>query len=155
MSEPKTRAQAIAALAEVPKRRAALDDFERTAIDAARAGGASWAEIAIALGLSSRQAAEQRRARLTGERQQNIDNLQRALEQLRKHLPGEGTPATNLARQTVDIALEAPPGQQIDLARFITADLRYEARKHPAIAAALRRIAALTHVDSAHAGPQS
>ncbi len=159
MPEPADRAEAIAALARVSHLRAAVDDFERTAIDAARTGGASWAEIATALGLASRQAAEQRRARLKGggpERQHKIDNLRRALENLAKLL--ETTPTTgsvHLARQTLTIALDAPPGQQIDLARLIVGDLRQHAGTRPLIAAAIGRIAALTSIDSTHTRPQN
>lgn len=153
---PRTRAAAIAALAEVSLFRAALDDFERSAIDTARAGGASWAEIAAALGMASRQAAEQRRARLGGERQHNIDKLRQALETLATLLDGlPATGAVALAADTVALALEAPPGQQIDLARLVVDDLRGPAGKHPRIAAATRRIAALVAVDSAHVPHQT
>jgi hypothetical protein len=44
--------------------RARLDAEELALIDGARRAGATWAEIAAALGLTSRQAAEQRRLRL-------------------------------------------------------------------------------------------
>jgi hypothetical protein len=51
-------------LAAVAAARAALDDRELRLIDQARRDGATWAQIAAALGLTSRQAAEQRRHRL-------------------------------------------------------------------------------------------
>jgi hypothetical protein len=152
---PSSRTAAIDALADVSLLRAALDEFERSAIDTARTGGASWAEIAAALGLASRQAAEQRRARLGGgspapgrPRQHNIDNLRRALHNLATLLDnatdtaGNGTVA--LARDTIRIALDAPPGQQIDLARLAVADLRGYAGERPKIAAAVRRVTVLT-----------
>jgi hypothetical protein len=44
--------------------RARLDASELELVDRARRAGATWAEIAEALGLTSRQAAEQRRLRL-------------------------------------------------------------------------------------------
>ena len=44
--------------------RARLDAADLAAIDRARRDGATWADIAAALGLTSRQAAEQRRLRL-------------------------------------------------------------------------------------------
>jgi acid phosphatase family membrane protein YuiD len=63
---PGSHQELIAALALIPAMREDLDATERAAIDAARRCGASWAEIATALGLRSRQAAEQRRLRLDG-----------------------------------------------------------------------------------------
>jgi hypothetical protein len=53
-----------AELAAIAAARDALDDRELAAIDAARRSGSTWAEVATALGLASRQAAEQRRRRL-------------------------------------------------------------------------------------------
>lgn len=150
---PTSRTAAIEALAEVPLLRTALDDFERATIDAARAGGASWAEIAAALGLATRQAAEQRRARLGGApRQRNIDKLEKALHTLAALL--DATPETDrtgtvtLARRTIDLALDAPPGQRIDLARLAIHDLGPHAGTHPKVAAALRRVAALVRPES-------
>ncbi|MGK5684626.1 hypothetical protein [Actinoplanes sp. URMC 104] len=48
----------------MPAARARLDAEELELIDRARRDGATWGEIAEALGLGSRQAAEQRRLRL-------------------------------------------------------------------------------------------
>lgn len=53
--------QALVALREL---RALLDEWEPQLIGAARAAGASWAELAPALGVASRQAAERRYLRL-------------------------------------------------------------------------------------------
>jgi hypothetical protein len=64
---PPDRAEVLAALAFVPRLRRELDGLERAAIDVARRSGASWSDIALALGLGSRQAAEQRRLRLGGD----------------------------------------------------------------------------------------
>src|SRR3954466_2033951 len=51
----------LAALSAIPAARARLDAEELTLIDRARRAGATWAEIAEALGLTNRQGAEQRR----------------------------------------------------------------------------------------------
>jgi len=56
---------ALPALRTIPAERARLDARELALIDQARREGATWAEVAEALGLGSRQAAEQRRLRLT------------------------------------------------------------------------------------------
>jgi len=55
----------LSALRAIPAERARLDARELTLIDQARREGATWAEVAEALSLGSRQAAEQRRLRLT------------------------------------------------------------------------------------------
>ncbi|WP_127501297.1 hypothetical protein [Actinoplanes solisilvae] len=54
----------LADLRAIPSARARLDVEELDLIDRARRDGATWGEIADALGLGSRQAAEQRRLRL-------------------------------------------------------------------------------------------
>jgi hypothetical protein len=54
----------LTGLASLRIQRADLDERELDLIDRARHGGATWAQIATALGLTSRQAAEQRRQRL-------------------------------------------------------------------------------------------
>jgi DNA-binding transcriptional MerR regulator len=54
----------LSELRAVQAARARLDASELELIDRARRSGATWAEIAEALGLTSRQAAEQRRLRL-------------------------------------------------------------------------------------------
>ncbi len=60
-------AVALSALSHVEAVRRALDSAERDLIQAARTAGAGWAPIAAALGLRSRQAAEQRWLRLSGD----------------------------------------------------------------------------------------
>ncbi|MFY1671858.1 hypothetical protein ACN27G_18090 [Plantactinospora sp. WMMB334] len=60
------RLDPVAALRLLGGLRAGLDEAERQLIEAARAERASWARIATALGLASRQAAEQRWVRLCG-----------------------------------------------------------------------------------------
>jgi hypothetical protein len=59
-------AAVLAALAQLGGLRRAIDYAERDLIDTARRRGVGWGEIARALGLRSRQAAEQRRLRLVG-----------------------------------------------------------------------------------------
>jgi hypothetical protein len=56
--------QTLAALAAVRQLRERLDEWEPRLIAAARAAGASWAQLAPALGVASRQAAERRFLRL-------------------------------------------------------------------------------------------
>ncbi|MFY1693569.1 hypothetical protein [Plantactinospora sp. WMMB782] len=56
----------LAAMRLLAGLRAGLDEAERQLIEAARQRRASWAQIATALGLASRQAAEQRWVRLSG-----------------------------------------------------------------------------------------
>ncbi|GIE96840.1 hypothetical protein [Paractinoplanes rishiriensis] len=51
-------------LRKIPAARQRLDAEELALIDRCRRAGATWAEVAEALGLASRQAAEQRRLRL-------------------------------------------------------------------------------------------
>lgn len=58
--------QALAALVAVRELRARLDEWEPTLIAAARAAGASWTQLAPALGVASRQAAERRFLRVQG-----------------------------------------------------------------------------------------
>lgn len=55
----------LARLRALRARRARLDDEERRLIAAARDSGASWQDIATALGIRTRQGAEQRYRRLT------------------------------------------------------------------------------------------
>jgi len=55
---------ALDELAEVTATRRDLDTLERDRITAARRAGASWERIASALGIRSRQGAEQRYHRL-------------------------------------------------------------------------------------------
>src|SRR5262245_50350739 len=59
-----TASELLAALTTVRNVRAYLDQWEPALIGAARSRGMTWAQIAPALGLSSRQAAERRYLRL-------------------------------------------------------------------------------------------
>ena len=133
---PPVRPEVVAALRLIPALREELDGIEREVIDAARRSGASWTEIASALGLRSRQAAEQRRLRLGAgagrdaaearqrrRRQRSVDRvageravaLRAAVEDLVTVLDREvpapaGPPTLGLARRTLRIASEADPG---------------------------------------------
>lgn len=146
---PPVRAEIVAALRLIPALREELDEVERAVIDAARRSGASWTEVASALGLRSRQAAEQRRLRLGAgagrdatearqrrQRQRSVDRaageravaLRAAVEELltvldREAAASSGPPAVGLARRTLRIALEADPGAVVDLARLAVEDL--------------------------------
>jgi hypothetical protein len=140
------RTEALAAIAGIPAQRAELDGVERGAIDAARRAGASWTDIAAALGLHSRQAAEQRRLRLGAadaasdpaavrarrRRQQNLDTragtaiiaLRAAAADLATGLERAPTrPSIRLALTTLRMAADAEPGPLVDLVRLALADL--------------------------------
>ncbi|WP_213453402.1 hypothetical protein [Rhizomonospora bruguierae] len=121
--------ETLAAIALV---RAELDGAERRAIERARAGGLTWQRVARALGLGSRQAAEQRWLRLTRSqrgRQEFVDNrvlleLRAAVESLRiqlRHGAAEGP--VGLARTSLDLAAQAPPGPLHDLVGAALDDL--------------------------------
>ncbi|CAM5661947.1 type III effector protein [Streptomyces viridifaciens] len=56
--------QALAALVLLRELRARLADWEAPLVEAARAGGATWADLARPMGVASRQAAENRYLRL-------------------------------------------------------------------------------------------
>jgi hypothetical protein len=58
------RAEALVALAALRRLRDRLDAWEPELIEAARADGASWADLAPVLGVASRQAAERRYLRM-------------------------------------------------------------------------------------------
>ncbi|GAA5183885.1 hypothetical protein GCM10023322_24150 [Rugosimonospora acidiphila] len=147
---PPAGEELVDALRLIPALREDLDGIERATIDAARRAGASWTEIASALGLRSRQAAEQRRLRLGAsdagrdatearrrrQRQRSVDNaagegaagLRAAVEDLvnglgRMAVPGAARPAVVLARRTLLVALDADPGALVDLARLAIDDL--------------------------------
>jgi len=121
-----------------------LDRRELDLIDRARHSGATWAQIAAALGLTSRQAAEQRRHRLrsvTLARQQDQDfayaesiaALRTAVLDLHRHLAadrvwdGRFTRAA-LIRRTLEAAIDAAPGGLFSLTAQALADLRLSGR---------------------------
>jgi uncharacterized NAD(P)/FAD-binding protein YdhS len=119
--------------------RAALDRHERDLIDRARRAGATWAQVAEALGLASRQAAEQRRQRLAAATRRaaagddrrygdRIVALRATVAVLHARIAADSGWDTRfvraeLVRGTVAAAVEAEPGALFALARAAAADL--------------------------------
>ncbi|MFI6821981.1 hypothetical protein ACIBJE_13645 [Micromonospora sp. NPDC050187] len=119
--------------------RARLDERELELIDRARHAGATWAQVAAALGLGSRQAAEQRRQRLAALRRSrrqerdvaysariaairsSVHDLQRWIEADRRW-DGRFRRAA-LVRRTAELALDADPGPLYALAGLLAVDL--------------------------------
>jgi hypothetical protein len=116
------------------------DEAERELIEKARASGIGWGAIAKALGLRSRQAAEQRWLRLcaverrdpTSERRRRhgqhivdetagvqIERLRRAVIAAHKQVK-----RPELLRQTLAAAVDAPPGALFELAQKAADDAR-------------------------------
>lgn len=129
----------IAHLADVRNARVRLDERELELIDRARHAGVTWAEIAAALGLGSRQAAEQRRQRLAVARRSRRQALDRrysariaalrvAVADLQRWIDADRGwdarfPAAALVRGTAAHALDSAPGALYALARHLVADL--------------------------------
>ena len=129
----------LAGLAEVRAARAQLDEREAELIDRARHDGATWAQIATALGLGSRQAAEQRRQRLTAARRALRHDLDRGysaqIAAMREAVAELGRWISTdrrwdsrfrraaLVRSTVEAAPDAAPGSLYALAVHLRADL--------------------------------
>ncbi|MET8233031.1 hypothetical protein ABZS77_20410 [Micromonospora sp. NPDC005298] len=129
----------LAELADVQATRVGLDERELDLIDRARHGGATWAQVAAALGLGSRQAAEQRRQRLVvarRARRQHLDLglpsqivvLRTAVADLDRWIAADRRwdgrfRRAALVRGTVDAALDAAPGPLYALALHLVADL--------------------------------
>jgi hypothetical protein len=132
-------ATALAQLSEVPAARARLDEQELELIDRARYAGATWTQIAAVLGLTSRQAAQQRHQRLVAglrSRQEVADRryapgivaLRGAVAALYRWIRADRRwdarfVRAALVRETVTAALDAPPGALYALAAHISADL--------------------------------
>ncbi|MEU8209634.1 hypothetical protein AB0B85_10590 [Micromonospora sp. NPDC049044] len=135
-------------LAEIRATRARLDEQELEIIDRARHDGATWAQIATALGLGSRQAAEQRRQRLAAarwSRRQHLDlRLPPQIAALRSAVADLGRwvdadrrwdgrfRRAALVRSTVDAALDAAPGSLYALTVHLAADLAEAGERLPA-----------------------
>ncbi|GAB3059757.1 hypothetical protein [Micromonospora schwarzwaldensis] len=149
----------VARLAEIGPARARLDEQELELIDRARHDGATWAEIAGALGLSSRQAAEQRRQRLLAARRSRLGRLDRAwstevvalraaVSDLHRWIATDRAwdgrfRRAALVRDTAASALDAAPGPLYALAAYLVADLTGVGPRLPAPArSAADRIAA-------------
>ncbi|MGC5380897.1 hypothetical protein ACPXB1_20705 [Micromonospora sp. DT68] len=126
-------------LTDVRVTRTGLDEQELDLIDRARHGGATWAQIATALGLGTRQAAEQRRQRLLAarrSRRQYLDlslspqivALRAAVVDLDRWIGADRLWDTRfrraaLVRSTVYVALDAAPGSLYALALHLVTDL--------------------------------
>ncbi|MEV4497105.1 hypothetical protein AB0J84_15570 [Micromonospora arborensis] len=137
----------LAQLADVRAARARLDEQELELIDRARHDGATWAQIAEALGLGSRQAAEQRRQRLVAarwSRRQHLDSgysariaaLRTAVADVGRWIAADRRWDTRftraaLVRSTVDAALDAVPGSLYALALHLMADLAEAGERLP------------------------
>ena len=130
-------------LRDIAAARTALEARELAALDSARRQGATWADIAEALGVGSRQAAEQRRQRLTAaaarrsrSRQQDLDisygqrivTLRTAIAALHRRIGADRRWDTRfvraaLVRDTIAAAVEARPGPLFSLAKDAVTDL--------------------------------
>jgi len=122
-------------LRRIPAARARLDADELALIDKARRAGATWADIATALGLASRQAAEQRRLRLATAAapcQQDLDEaiagLRVAAVELHRRVGADRRwdgrfVRARLVRETLDAAVTAPSGPMFSLVNDVVGDL--------------------------------
>ncbi|GAA2584427.1 hypothetical protein GCM10010435_72830 [Winogradskya consettensis] len=127
-------------LAEIGPARARLEERELELIERARQGGATWGQVAGALGLGSRQAAEQRRQRLVAAARGRRDDhdfryahsivvLRAAVTELHRSIAadrrwGSRFTRAELVRVTVETALDAAPGGLFALAAQAVDDLR-------------------------------
>ncbi|MFI2710695.1 hypothetical protein ACH495_11270 [Micromonospora sp. NPDC018662] len=149
----------VARLAEIGPARARLDERELELIERARHDGATWAEIAGALGLGSRQAAEQRRHRLVAARRSRLGRLDRAwsaevvalraaVTDLHRWIDADRAwdgrfRHAALVRSTCAAARDADPGPLYALAAYLVGDLAAVGPRLPAPArSAADRIAA-------------
>ena len=154
----KDRDELLAALTGLAALRRELDEVERDLIQDARDAGASWARLATALGLASRQAAEQRMLRLQGESRRDpewarssraqlarrresettLDDLARCADAAHRELRAQPDlgPRARLAAATLRQARHAPAGSLFDLVERALADLGPQhAAGRPAVAA--------------------
>jgi hypothetical protein len=129
----------LSGLRAVPAARASLDATELSLIDQARREGATWSDIAAALGLSTRQAAEQRRLRLAtaalrvppdlDERYgEQIAALRTAAAELHRRIGADRRwdsrfPRAKLVRETLAAAPDAPAGSLFALVAAVVEDL--------------------------------
>ena len=126
-------------LADLRADRVRMDERERDLIDRARQQGATWTHIAAALGLASRQAAQQRHQRLivaARSRRHELDvayaeriaSLRAAVVELDQWISTDRRwesrfRRAGLVRATATAALDAAPGALHALASHIAADL--------------------------------
>lgn len=141
---PKDSAEVLRALAGMAALRRELDEIERDLIQDARDSGVSWARVATALELASRQAAEQRLLRLQGERGRDpgrarssrarrggrdgpaiLGDLAKAADAAHRELRARTDPGpdVNLAAATLRQARLASSGSLFDLVGRALADL--------------------------------
>jgi hypothetical protein len=125
-------------LAGIGAARREVDGAERELIAAARAQGHGWAAIAAALGLRSRQAAEQRWLRLCSldkrdpgpqrarrREQQSVDSVAgHQIVRLREAAIAayRQVKGPDLLKQTLAAAIDAPPGALFELASKAVGD---------------------------------
>ncbi|TCC00552.1 hypothetical protein E0H26_02400 [Micromonospora zingiberis] len=134
-------------LAGIRTARDHLDEAELDLIDQARQAGATWHQVGAALGLGSRQAAEQRRQRLAAGRRARrvtadrrwpgeVAGLRALLAGLHRWIEADRRwdgrfSGAALTRHTIALALDAEPGALHDLARHVAADLATAGRRLP------------------------
>ncbi|MFI6229343.1 hypothetical protein ACIBCR_18750 [Micromonospora echinospora] len=153
-------------LADVSVDRARLDERELELIDRARHAGATWAQVAAALGLGSRQAAEQRRQRLAALRRSRrqkrdlaysarIAAIRSAVLDLQRWIATDRRwdgrfRRAALVRSTAELALDADPGPLHALATLLVADLSAAgaARLPAPVAAARANLEGLLSMDN-------
>ncbi|WP_155375457.1 hypothetical protein [Catellatospora vulcania] len=130
----------VGALADLRDLRAAIDHAERDLLAAARRRGVSWARVAAALGLRTRQAAEQRATRLaaqvaaqSGDCQHCVDTTlvaelrsaaRAAAGQMAADPSWDGVePCAALVRTGLTAAVDAPAGALYSLVEHAVDDL--------------------------------
>jgi len=147
----------LTALRAIPAARARLDASELDLIDQARRAGATWADIAAALGLGSRQAAEQRRLRLVSAVRPvrpdssygpEVAALRAAAVELYRRVGADRRWDTRfrratLVRQTLSFAADAPVSGLYSLVADVVADLAGVALPGPALSCVERLTTAL------------
>ncbi len=126
---------AVRQLRDIPAARAELDAAELALIDEARRNGATWSDLAEALGLASRQAAEQRRQRLAAaalrapaDSDERIAALRAAALDLHRRIGADRRwdrrfTRAALVRETLAVVLDAPPGSLFSLVAASVTDL--------------------------------
>jgi hypothetical protein len=158
---------ALEALPNIVGLRDQLDRCELTLIESARASGASWTRVARALGLGSRQAAEQRFLRLSGQSTRDTDAartarrcqrsvdavygteiaelrsaVRRALAQMALDSAWDKRfPRAALCRTSLAMAADAQPGALFALTEHVLVDLAAAPAGEPVVEEVRRRLA--------------
>ncbi|MEU8818119.1 hypothetical protein [Actinoplanes sp. NPDC048796] len=137
--------EGLEGLRRIPAARARLDAEELGLIDQARRAGATWSDIAAALGLGSRQAAEQRRVRLVAaagrpvvdeELGERVAALRAAAVEVYRRIGADRRwdrrfTRAALVRDTLATASEAPAGALFFLVEASVGDLSEAAGAMP------------------------